>query len=87
SIQNDTVHELGENSEHMTGMLFSIWTTVTKLAFAVAIGLSFILLELVSFDANNPNETGLLMLALLYGLFPVVFKGLAIVMMLPTKRI
>jgi len=62
-------------------MLFSIWTTVTKLAFAVAIGLSFILLDLVEFDANNPNDSGLLMLALLYGLFPVVFKGVAILVM------
>lgn len=86
SIQNDTVHELGETSEHMTGMLFSIWTTVTKLAFAVAIGLSFILLELVSFDANNPNENGLLMLALLYGLFPVLFKILAIVVMQKSRN-
>jgi len=81
SIQNDTVHELGETSEHMTGMLFSIWTTVTKLAFAVAIGLGFALLEMVNFDTNNPSENGLLILALLYGFFPVVFKVLAIFVM------
>lgn len=59
---------------------------MTKLAFAVAIGLSFILLDLVEFDANNPNDSGLLMLALLYGLFPVVFKGVAILVMRREKN-
>lgn len=87
SLQNDSIHELHDNSSHMTGMLFGIWTTVTKLAFAVAIGLGFMLLEAVHFDPQLPNENGLAMLALLYGLFPVIFKVLAIIIMKSNKTL
>lgn len=87
SLQNDHIHQLHDHSSHMTGMLFSIWTTVTKLAFAVAIGLGFMLLEAVHFDPQQPNENGLLMLALLYGLFPVIFKVLAIFLIKNNKTL
>jgi len=57
------------------GLFFAIWGTATKLAFALAIGIAFPLLDLIGFDANGANTpahiTGL---ALLYGAAPVGFK-------------
>ena len=63
-----------------TGMLFSIWSIATKLAFGLAAGLTFPLLGLfgVSGDASMATEQGLIALVVIYSLFPTVMKMIAI---------
>ncbi|MEO1018977.1 MAG: MFS transporter [Pseudomonadota bacterium] len=61
-----------------TGFFFAIWSMATKLALACAVGLAFPILDWVGFSTEGDNNTNeLLSLAILYGLVPVLFKGLA----------
>ncbi len=63
-----------------TGLLFSIWSMATKLAFGAAAGLAFPLLAAfgVSDDASSITEQGGIALAVIYAGVPVVIKLLAI---------
>lgn len=57
------------------GLFFAIWGTATKLAFALAIGIAFPLLDVIGFDADGPNARAQISgLALLYGAAPIAFK-------------
>lgn len=60
-----------------TGLYFAFWGMATKLALALAVGITFPALDLAGFDASAGavnDEDGLLVLALLYGALPIVFK-------------
>jgi len=71
-----------ENGYQRPGLFFALWGTVTKLGFALAIGLAFPLLEVAGFsatDTNTPNEV--LLLAMIYGGPCIVFKLWAVMLM------
>lgn len=73
-----------ESGAQRTGLYFALWGVATKLALALAVGLAFPALELAGFQPRNvaPDSTsGLLALALLYGLVPVAFKLVSIGLM------
>lgn len=65
---------------HRAGLFFALWSMVTKLALALAVGLTFPTLALLGFDpkaaANAP--TALWSLAVIYAWVPVVLKLIAI---------
>lgn len=61
------------------GLLFGLWGLATKLAAALGVALAFGLLALAGFDPQADNsQTTLGLLALLYGLVPILFKLIAI---------
>lgn len=67
-----------------TGLYFALWGMATKLALALAVGVSFPLLALAGFSADSAivNEaSGVLVLALLYGGLPIAFKLAAMALM------
>ncbi len=69
-----------------TGIYFAVWAMAAKLAAATAVGLSFPILDWAGFVPDMYNDDkALLVLALLFGLCPVVFKlfALAIVWRYP----
>jgi Na+/melibiose symporter-like transporter len=62
-----------------TGLFFALWSMVTKLASALAVGLAFPILQLIGFAATGPNPPGALLgLAVLYGGLPVLLKLAAV---------
>jgi GPH family glycoside/pentoside/hexuronide:cation symporter len=70
--------------EPRTGLYFAFWGMATKLALAMAVGITFPALDLAGFDASDRavnDEDGLLVLALLYGALPIAFKIAAMVLM------
>lgn len=63
------------------GLLFGLWGLTTKLAAALGVALAFGLLALAGFDPQTDNDAATLgLLALLYGLVPVLLKLAAIVL-------
>ncbi len=61
------------------GLFFALWGTTTKLAYALAIGIAFPLLDIFGFTANgNNNPQALNYLALMYGLPCILFKIIAL---------
>lgn len=68
------------NGYRRPGIFFALWGTLTKLSFALAIGIAFPLLELTGFDAAKAAGTqSAWSLALLYGLPCIAFKIGAII--------
>ena len=71
------------------GLFFALWGTTTKLAFALAVGSAFPILDLIGFNANPVGDTdasrnsinssfAISGLAILYGVPCIFFKILAI---------
>ncbi len=88
SIQADMV-DLDQHycGRQRAGLLFGLWGLATKLAAALGVGLAFGALGLVGFDAQSVNSTATLgLLALLYGLAPILLKlvSIALIWRLPT---
>lgn len=83
AIQADVVDvDTAESGIHRTGVYFAFWGVATKLALALAVGISFPLLDSIGFDANAQNSnSALLALSLIYGTLPVMFKVAAIQLM------
>lgn len=76
SIQADVIDEdTAAGGDRRAGIYFGLWGMATKLAFALAVGIAYPLLELAGFaaDADNP-PVALLTLALLYAGVPVLVK-------------
>lgn len=81
SMQADVVDiDTARGGGKRTGLYFSLWGMATKLSLALAVGLAFPLLGWVGFDAaaDRAATQGTVMLALLYGGAPIVFKFAAI---------
>jgi glycoside/pentoside/hexuronide:cation symporter, GPH family len=90
SMQADVVDlDRAPGSERRTGLYFAFWGMATKLALALAVGISFPLLDLAGFDASDGamnDEDGLFVLAILYGAVPISFKLAAMALMARFKR-
>jgi len=57
------------------GLFFALWGTASKLAYGLAIGVAFPLLDVFGFDANGFNtDSSITALAFLYGVPCIVFK-------------
>lgn len=67
------------------GLYFALWAMATKLALALAVGIAFPLLDLSGFQASDAAASTL-MLALLYGGAPILFK-LAVLLCLSGYRL
>lgn len=78
SIQSDVVQTINTKNENISGLLFGIWTMITKLSLALSVAFSFLILGLFNFEADSPSELSLFVLTTLYGLVPIFFKLLAI---------
>jgi GPH family glycoside/pentoside/hexuronide:cation symporter len=71
-----------ENGRRRPGLFFALWGTTSKLAFALAVGLIFPLLDLAGFDAAGSNAADdVRLLAVLYGAPSLLFKGAALLLM------
>ena len=80
SIQADVVDlDWLESGDRRTGFFFALWSMTTKLSLALAVGVAFLALDMVGFDAQVENSEGALFgLAALYGLLPVTIKLLSV---------
>ncbi len=76
SIQADVIDlDRLQSGRRQTGLFFALWSMATKLSLALAVGIAFLLLDLIGFDAAGNNSGGALFgLAVLYGLLPVAIK-------------
>ena len=83
SMQADVIDaDTLETGERRAGLFFALWGMATKLALALAVGLAFPILSFAGFDTDGGNTDGALtVLVVLYSLVPVIFKGVAIVLM------
>jgi len=78
SLHGDVVQKIKHMQNNISGLLFGIWTMLTKLALALSVVITFGVLGLVGFDKENLHETDTLVLILLYGLLPVFLKLFAL---------
>lgn len=61
--------------ERRTGIYFALWGMVAKMALALAVGISFPVLDLFGFDVAQPAETGgATALVVLFATVPMLFK-------------
>jgi len=74
SIQSDVVQKTQFFDLSISGLLFGIWTMITKFTLALAVALSFIVLGFFDFEASEPTASSLFVLSFLYGLVPVFLK-------------
>ena len=78
SIQSDLVQKTKSFNVNISGLLFGVWTMITKFTLALAVALSFIILGAYDFKAMNPSSDSLFVLSLFYGLIPVCLKVISI---------
>jgi Na+/melibiose symporter-like transporter len=78
AIQGDLVQRSKNYENNLAGLLFGIWTMITKLSLAFAVAFSFIILGTFNFETITPSPFSLLILSILYGIIPVFLKLLAI---------
>ena len=85
SMQADVIEvDSISSGESRAALYFSIWSLASKFALALAVGISFPLLDLAGFVAvpqDISEREGTLTLAMLYALAPVVLKLAAIAIM------
>lgn len=71
-----------ENGQRRPGLFFALWGTASKLAFALAVGLIFPMLDLAGFDPAGRNSSeDVRLLAVLYAAPSLLFKGTALLLM------
>lgn len=78
SIQADIAQKSTQKYGEMSGTLFGFFAMLTKLSLAFGVGVSFGVLGLFNFSADNPNPSSLFVLSILYGVLPVILKLSAI---------
>ncbi|WP_374764169.1 MFS transporter [Yunchengibacter salinarum] len=91
ALQADIVDwDAADTGQARPGQFFALWGMASKLAFALAVGITFPLLDLAGFDAGADDNSAFskLVLALLYGVAPVILKGitLALIIRYPLTR-
>lgn len=85
SMQADVVDvDTAQTGERRAGLFFAAWSMANKLALALAVGITFPILELAGFNnqaaADQQTAFSLLVLACLYGLAPIMIKIIPIMM-------
>lgn len=82
AMQADVVDvDAAASGERRTGLYFALWGMATKLALAAAVGIAFPVLDLAGFSTSGPNDaTALFTVKALYGLVPLAFKLVAIML-------
>jgi Na+/melibiose symporter-like transporter len=81
SMNGDLIEwDTAESGFRRPGLFFALWGTTTKLAYALAIGITFPLLDVVGFSAGTDANSAdaLHALAFLYGIPCVILKGLVL---------
>ncbi len=78
SIQADISQQLQREEQNLAGLLFGLWSMLTKFSLALAVGISFVLLGWFGFDTDTPSPESLQLLHYLYAIGPVWLKLLAI---------
>lgn len=81
SMQSDLAQNSRSTNQELGGTLFGFFAMLTKLSLAFGVGVSFAILGLFDFTPQNPSDSSLFVLTLLYGLLPVVLKLLAIMVL------
>lgn len=91
AMQADVVdQDTAQTGQQRTGIYFALWSMVTKLALALAVGLAFPALEAAGFNTGQQGAGGTaqdisaqqrLILAALYALVPIAFKVAATALM------
>lgn len=76
SIQADIAQNLNTKNGAMSGLLFGVWSMLTKLALALAVGLAFPLLEWAGWEQRTPLSINAVVW--LYGGLPIVLKILVL---------
>lgn len=76
SMQADVIDEdTAAGGGGRAGLYFGLWGMATKLSLAIAVGFTFVALDLFGFDAKADNDaTALWALSILYGGVPVLIK-------------
>jgi len=83
SMQADIAQQQANQGNAKTGLLFGLWSLLTKLALALGVGLAFPLLALTGFDLQQPNTLSpdafvdispTTMLIVLYAIIPISLK-------------
>jgi GPH family glycoside/pentoside/hexuronide:cation symporter len=70
-----------EENRKSTGLYFGIWVLISKFALALAAGLALPSLKIFGYTPGDFQTTGAL--TALYVFLPIVFKGIAILVLLP----
>lgn len=84
SIQADVVdYDRLKSGRDRTGIYFALWGMATKLALALAVGIAFPVLDFVGFDPKDEAPRAIWALVVIYAVFPVVLKVLAVVIVAP----
>ncbi len=79
SIQADVIdYDRWRFGEERAGLQFALWGMSTKLALAIAVGVSLPSLEMLGFDPDSPTKQGISTLIVIYACIPVVIKVLAV---------
>lgn len=80
ALQADVVdYDTLKTRQQRAGLFFALWGMATKLALALAVGLTFPALATFGFDPKaGSSAAGLMALAVIYGAVPVVLKVAAI---------
>lgn len=82
AMQADVVDlDVARTGRNRAGLLFALWGMASKFALAAAVGITFPVLGYFGFEAREPRPEGILALAVIYSLVPVVLKLLAIAVM------
>jgi Na+/melibiose symporter-like transporter len=83
AINGDLIEwDAHENGQLRPGLFFALWGTASKLAFALAVGMIFPLLDFIGFDATVTNSAeDVRTLAILYGAPSILFKLAAVALM------
>ena len=90
SMQADVIdYDKLKNRESRAGVCFATWSMSTKLALALAVGISFPLLEYLGFSMKETNDpSAIRALTVIYAGLPVVFKlvSISLVWSFPINR-
>lgn len=85
SMQADVVDvDTAQTGERRAGLFFAAWSMANKLALALAVGITFPILELAGFNsgasAGEQTAFSMMVLAGLYGFAPIMIKIISIIM-------
>jgi len=81
SLQADLAQRFTLEGKPLSGVLFGLWGMGTKLSLALGVGIAFGILGFFDFDPVSPTQQSLNTLIYLYGLAPVFFKILSIILL------